>query len=313
MAKDLDTTLAEIDEIMKKFKIEPQQETPVTEPDEVHILSLEEIEAGLNDLNLCMPDKPESEEEPASAELEDYDFEAAFAKLFGNAGELPAEEKTTGLPIDTDGTAAGESIQPSEQELQVVIKEQPGNPTKKRMRFPIGNFLFYGVLIAIVLAVYFSNSAGGNKPHTLFGYSIFSVLTGSMRSEIPEGSLVITKYTDPNQIKAGDDITYLREDLSTVTHRVVEIYENYNESGVRGFRTKGIDNPMADTNIVHPDNILGVVIFHVAGVGAFFAYVRQNPLLIVLIGAILIALVYTLRYIRRNRKNRPKKPKPTMV
>ena len=140
----------------------------------------------------------------------------------------------------------------------------------------------------------------------MFGYSVFTVLTGSMRSEIPEGSLIITKYTDPNQIQVGDDITYLREDLSTVTHRVVEIYENYNNSGVRGFRTKGIDNPMVDTFIIHPNNILGVVVFHVAGVGSFLVYVQQNPLLIVLIGIILIALVYTIRYICWNRKSRRK-------
>lgn len=253
--------------------------------------------------------------------MKEYDVElgsstAEYDEIHTSGKEPPAEEEMPTPALGPDNTChlvPATDIGAAVQEQQEVTGEQIEQPVKKRRRFDIGGFLFYGVLIGIVLAVYFFGDKGGNQPRTLFGYSIYTVLTGSMRSEIPEGSLVITKYTIPDQIKVGDDITYLREDFSTITHRVIEIHENYNDSGVRGFRTKGIDNPMADTKIVHPDNILGVVVFHVPVTGAFFDYVKQKPLLIVLTGVILIALVYTIGYLRRNRKKRPKKEKPTMV
>jgi len=208
----------------------------------------------------------------------------------------PAKEETPTL------RSRPESIRQSVTESNAAEfkqEQQSENNAKQRWHLNFGGFLYYSVLIAIVAAVYFSGMSGENQPRSIFGYSVFSVLTGSMASEIPQGSLVVTKYKDPNQINTGDDITYLLADLSTITHRVIEIHENHNESGVRGFRTKGIDNPMADENIVHPGNILGVVVFHVTGVGILLEYIQQNPLVIIGICVILIALIYTLRYICR--------------
>jgi len=281
LKKDYHQILAEIDEIMKKFDIEPQ---PRAAENDNNFIVASSTEEQLAEFHQCVIE--ESKEKQASTEVKDYEYH----------DEESSDNKQV---ILTEGI--------STPEAKVTINEsgqQPrSKPIRKHKHFSIKNFLYYGLLIAVVVTAYFVGNTT-NQPRTVFGYSVFTVLTGSMRSEIPEGSLIITKYTDPNQIEVGDDITYLREDLSTVTHRVVEIYENYNNSGVRGFRTKGIDNPMADTNIIHPNNILGVVVFHVAGVGSFFVYVQQNPLLIVLIGIILIALVYTIRYICWNRKSR---------
>ena len=281
LKKDYHQILAEIDEIMKKFDIEPQ---PRAAENDNNFIVASSTHEQLAEFHQCVIE--ESKEKQASTEVKDYEYH----------DEESSDNKQV---ILTEGI--------STPEAKVTINEsgqQPrSKPIRKHKHFSIKNFLYYGLLIAIVVTAYFVGNTT-NQPRTVFGYSVFTVLTGSMRSEIPEGSLIITKYTDPNQIEIGDDITYLREDLSTVTHRVVEIYENYNNSGVRGFRTKGIDNPMADTNIIHPNNILGVVVFHVAGVGSFFVYVQQNPLLIVLIGVILIALVYTIRYICWNRKSR---------
>jgi len=40
----------------------------------------------------------------------------------------------------------------------------------------------------------------------VFGYSVFTVLTGSMRSETPERSLIITKYIFVGIEKAGENL-----------------------------------------------------------------------------------------------------------
>lgn len=195
----------------------------------------------------------------------------------------------------------------------VFTTTQAGTFAARHRRFPIGNIIFYGVLIALIIAVYFFGSIQGSRPRSLFGFSIYTVLTDSMSPEIPKGSLVLSKYADPKHIKVGEDITYLREDFSTVTHRVVDILENYNNSGIRGFLTKGINNNQTDESVVHPDNILGVVVFHVAGGGSLLAYIQHHPFVIIVLGVILISLIYTLRYLYRTHNIGKNQKKSNMV
>ena len=130
-----------------------------------------------------------------------------------------------------------------------------------------------------------------------------------MRSEMPEGSLILTRATPPEQIQIGDDVTYVRKDLKTVTHRVIEIHENYRNSGVRGFRTKGIDNPNPDEQIVHAENVLGVVVCHLPGAGMALEYIQQNPLLLIGLSAGLLLLVSLLSALYRQWKSSREKQK----
>jgi signal peptidase len=117
---------------------------------------------------------------------------------------------------------------------------------------------------------------------------VFTALSGSMEREIPEGSLIIVKRVEPETIQVGDDITFFKNANTTVTHRVVNIYEDYEGSGVRGFETKGIENPMADEDIVYADNVIGRVIYHTAAVGEFFNYIKEH---IVMVAALLIGIL----------------------
>ena len=111
------------------------------------------------------------------------------------------------------------------------------NGDRKTVLKRASDVLFYVVIAFIIFATF----AFGGKTYDgfhLLGYSGYTVLSGSMQSEIPEGSLVITKNVDPYNIKTGDDITFVRSDSAIVTHRVVDIVEDYSGSGGRGFQTK---------------------------------------------------------------------------
>ena len=94
---------------------------------------------------------------------------------------------------------------------------------KKALKF-VGNFLFYGFLIACVcvsLSV-FQAMRQGVQPSFL-GYKFFVVLTGSMSPTLDVGDLVIVKDTEPEAIAVGDVITYSVGNDNVVTHRVKEI------------------------------------------------------------------------------------------
>lgn len=131
----------------------------------------------------------------------------------------------------------------------------------KGMRELVGDVLFYCTLIVLV-AVVLMFRGQGEGPTTFAGYSAFTVLSSSMEREIPKGSLIITKHVDPNTLEIGDDITYMRDATSTVTHRIVGIIEDYNETGQRAFRTQGVMNAEPDSTPVVAVNVVGKVIFH---------------------------------------------------
>lgn len=179
-------------------------------------------------------------------------------------------------------------------ETEPPSPSQKQKPKRSRVAKVISEVIFYVTLvIAVAVAFFYSTNQSGVK--NFFGYSYFTVLTTSMQSEIPKGSLIITKHMDSSIINIGDDITYLRSDGSTVTHRVVEIYDNYENSGARGFQTKGIDNPEADENIVYAANVVGVVIFSVDNLGLVFSFIANNLWLVFAIFGILLILSFSLK------------------
>jgi len=160
-----------------------------------------------------------------------------------------------------------------------------------------GNVLFYGLLVAVLIAglFYGTVNAGSGGGRTVFGYYIFKVLTSSMQSELPKGSLILCKPTDTGTIETGDDITFFVDKDTTVTHRVIAIYENYENSGQRGFETKGIENPHPDDDIVYADNVLGKVVWHIPNVDSTIGYFRKNWLIMLLLFLGLIGLGITLK------------------
>ena len=58
----------------------------------------------------------------------------------------------------------------------------------------------------------------------LFGYHIYTVISGSMEPAIPTGSLVYIQEMEPEDVEADDVIAFYgaKDSASIITHRVVE-------------------------------------------------------------------------------------------
>jgi len=152
----------------------------------------------------------------------------------------------------------------------------------------ISNIVFYMGLAAVVLtAVIFSEKANGGT--ALFGFRYFEVLSASMQSTIPKGSLVLTQKMPSDTIRVGDVITYLRSDEEFVTHQVIRTVPNFDGRGALGFETKGTDNPESDPDLVGAANVVGVVKAHVRGLGFILRYIKDN-IKYVFLGFVLIIL-----------------------
>lgn len=153
---------------------------------------------------------------------------------------------------------------------------------------------FYFLLIACVLIVALV-STGDRRPYVLFGYSAFAVLSSSMQSALPKGSVIIVKQTPAAALKAGDDITFMLPDGGNATHRIVSIDKNYKNSGMAGFTTWGIENPMPDEQIVYAPNVVGRVVFHINYIGGIASLIRSHLPLFIIMAGLLIAFIHTLR------------------
>jgi signal peptidase len=90
-------------------------------------------------------------------------------------------------------------------------------PLKAPARLLAAGFLASSLLLLLAVGV---------GPRT-GRYQVVTVLTGSMRPGMPEGSVVLSVPTQVQHIRVGDVITYRipAEDRRVVTHRVVEVVE----------------------------------------------------------------------------------------
>lgn len=123
----------------------------------------------------------------------------------------------------------------------------------------------------------------------LFGIQVYYVISGSMEPEYPVGSLIYVKEVDPDSIEVGDVITYVLQDNTPSTHRVVRI-----DAENKHFYTKGDANEVEDEAPVHFNNLLGTPVFKIPYLGYFAHYIQHPPGMYVAIaaGAVLLILVF---------------------
>ncbi|MDR0862325.1 MAG: signal peptidase I [Oscillospiraceae bacterium] len=167
----------------------------------------------------------------------------------------------------------------------------------------LGNVMFYLTLVLVIAGAFFFRTVGG--------YSFYTVLTKSMQSEIPQGSLVISERVDPNTIQLGDDVTYLREDNSTITHRVVGIIENYEDTGERGFTTQGIENEMPDLKTVFSANVVGIVRVSIPHIGTALFWIAENVVSVLAVLGVLLILRVSLNTFFSEKKREKEKSETT--
>ena len=148
----------------------------------------------------------------------------------------------------------------------------------------VKNILFWATTVFLVIAIM------AVAVPKIFGIEFRAVLTGSMEPEIPVGSLVVVVPTAAEKIKAGDDITFVSESGSVVTHRVIEIDREKNT-----FTTYGIANGMDNRDPANAyENIRGVVRVHIPKVGQVFSWLSEPMGKIITVTAIIAVYLLSM-------------------
>ena len=128
----------------------------------------------------------------------------------------------------------------------------------------------------------------------VFGMQVFTVLSGSMEPVYHVGSLIYVKETDPMTLQPGDVITFMLDENTVATHRIVDVIPDEEDPSVIRFQTKGDANDAVDGSLVHYKNVLGTPVFTIPKLGYLASYIQNPPgtYVAISVGAVLLALVF---------------------
>lgn len=125
----------------------------------------------------------------------------------------------------------------------------------------------------------------------LVGLTPYAVLSGSMEPELPVGSLIYVRETDPATIQAGDTVTFLNGSDQVVTHQAYEVDLEAQEIG-----TQGINNRSSDGGLLHDaepvpfDRVLGVPVACIPQLGYLNAWVTSTPGIFIVIALAIVVI-----------------------
>jgi signal peptidase len=122
------------------------------------------------------------------------------------------------------------------------------------------------------------------------GSYTYTILTQSMKPNLPPSTLVVVRPERADDLRVGDVITYQLEPgkPAVVTHRIVEVTAA--SDGSRLFTTRGDNNAVADADPVKPPQIRGRLWYAIPFVGwlAGFRSTQFGSVVVTIVGGALL-------------------------
>ena len=145
--------------------------------------------------------------------------------------------------------------------------------------------LWWVVLISLALLMFSIIGAKfrGEVP-MIFGHSVMRIVSGSMETDIPEGTYILIKKVDPSEVEKNDVITFYSSDYAIYglpnTHRVVEP-PIIGDNGIE-FVTRGDANPANDKVTAKGDDLIGRYVKNLDGLTAFASALEGGGMMILM-------------------------------
>lgn len=136
---------------------------------------------------------------------------------------------------------------------------------QKKQKTPFVKFMSVFTTVLLIAAIAFCFTVvfqiQTKRYVSIFGFSVFRVITDSMEPAIPVGALILNQETEIDNVKIGDIICFRSMESymygSIVTHRVVDIKTI---DGKIALTTRGDANNSEDSYYVVESNFIGKVI-----------------------------------------------------
>lgn len=182
------------------------------------------------------------------------------------------------------------------KEVSLDKKKTKGNAVARVFNVLSTVFIFLlsaGILIGAVL---FAFNTSPTK--SIFGYRYYTVLTPSMSPSYNVGDVVFVHIEGPDNINVGDVITFnpSNDSEAYLTHRVSEKIDDYKNTGVTCFKTKGDANDSEDGFLIDQSRVVGKVVFGIPGLGYIIRFVQLKWYIIIAITVMIIVFIFLLKY-----------------
>ena len=202
---------------------------------------------------------------------------------------MAKEPKAERLPKQKEAQQE-ENLFATEDEYAEFVEEQIEKNNRSKLT-TVAKILIYIAMLALIISTVVTS-----------GFSFFTVISSSMQNELPKGSLLLVQQVEPEELEVGDNITFIRTWKTIITHKIVNTYENYRSSGVRGFQTRGTNNQSVDAEIVSEDNVIGKVIFSIPILGAVLDFISENIYVALIVFATAVTLIFIIHKIRSKKR-----------
>ena len=161
----------------------------------------------------------------------------------------------------------------------------------------------------VVLAVLLALLLVGAR---LIGLQVFTVLSGSMEPTYHTGSLIYVKKVDATKLSEGTVITFMLDEDTLATHRIVGVVPDEEDPSVIRYRTKGDANESEDGSLVHYKNVVGTPVFTIPKLGYLANYIQHPPGTYVAIsaGALILLLMFLPELLGMLTGDEKKEPAP---
>lgn len=127
----------------------------------------------------------------------------------------------------------------------------------------------------------------------VFGYRVYAVKTASMHPDIKQGSIVIAKKLNTNEVfdelNIGSDIVFRTSSGNTLTHRVIMLDEENDR-----LQTQGIREGSTKDAEISSSNVLGKVSFSIPLIGYLVMLIQSTYFIILAICGIAIYVIVSL-------------------
>lgn len=126
------------------------------------------------------------------------------------------------------------------------------------------------------------------------GLNVYTVLSGSMEPTYHVGSLIYVKKVDTSTLKDGDVITFMLDEDTVATHRIVDVVPDEDDPSELRFQTKGDANEDVDGSLVYYKNVIGTPVFTIPMLGYLASFIQSPPgtYAAIAVGALIILLVF---------------------
>ena len=127
--------------------------------------------------------------------------------------------------------------------------------------------------------------------------------------------MIYVKKVDAANLSEGTVITFMLDEDTVATHRIVGVVPDEDEPGVVRYRTKGDANEVEDGSLVHYKNVIGTPVFSIPKLGYVANYIQHPPgtYVTISVGAMVLLLMFLPELIgvltADNEKEEPKEKK----